>query len=186
MRRKTAQFALILTVAVMVPFLFGCTDNIEDTEGNVIIQVTQVSGQPVRFSVNNNDSVLQVDSITIDNIPKNPNGTTSDLMSVRLDLYQVTYRRVGAGTRTPSSLVRSQNGFIEAGSSFSVVNLPLMGADQLENPPLSDLLFENGAFDAETNSQVITLELTLQFFGETLTGDDVATDPVAFVIEFTP
>ncbi len=187
MKSKTARVGQILMLALSTIFLLaGCNSTVEDTEGSVILKVTEISGQPVRFSVNSNDSLLQIDSITIESIPKNASGTTSDLMSVQLDLYQVSYRRVGSGSRTPPALVRSQNGFIEAGGTFNVANLPVLAADQLENPPLSDLLFENGAFDAETNSQVIALELTLQFFGKSVSGDDLATDPVAFVIEFTP
>lgn len=187
MKTNKVRLGWILILAVVtLGSLAGCNSAVEDTEGSVILKVTDIDGQPVRFSVNGNDSILQLGSVTIESIPKDATATTSDLQSVQLDLYQVTYSRVGEGSRTPPSLVRSQNGFVTAGGTFNIANLPVLAADQLENPPLSDLLFENGAFDAETNSQVITLELTLQFFGESISGDDLATDPVSFVIEFTP
>jgi hypothetical protein len=61
-----------------------------------------------------------------------------------------------------------------------------MGAEQFLNPPLEDLLFINGGVDSETGSQVIKLRFRLRFFGRTLTGDQVATEPASFDIEFVP
>jgi hypothetical protein len=61
-----------------------------------------------------------------------------------------------------------------------------MRATQFNNPPLSDLLVSGGGIDTETGSQVISLEITMRFFGETITGDEVATAPIRFVVEFVP
>jgi hypothetical protein len=61
-----------------------------------------------------------------------------------------------------------------------------MSAEQLLNPPLSDLLIENGGIDSETGSPIITLELRVRFFGRTISGQDVATAPIRFDVEFTP
>ena len=55
----------------------------------------------------------------------------------------------------------------------------------MRNIPLSDLLLVNGGFDKETGSRIIKLELELTFFGKTLSGDDVSTDPVRFSLDFS-
>ena len=103
-----------------------------------------------------------------------------------MQTYEVVYTRVSGGTRTPTTLVRDILGFAPVNGTITYSNLPLMGLEQLDNPPLSDLLVENGGVDRETNSQRITLTLTVMFFGRTIAGDRVATEPVAFTAEFVP
>ena len=56
------------------------------------------------------------------------------------------------------------------------VGLPITGATQFENPPLSDLFFANGGFDKETGNAVVILNVRIRFFGRTLSGDAVESD----------
>ena len=59
-----------------------------------------------------------------------------------------------------------------------------MSRDQLDNPPLSDLLFQNGGIDTETGLDRITLNVRIRFFGRTLSGDEVESNTVVWTIEF--
>ena len=120
------------------------------------------------------------------NTPKDPNGTTSALMNVEISSYEVTFTRGDAGTRIPVSYVRGIFGQAPVNGTYQLDNAPIMGSDQFLNPPLSDLLFENGAVDSETGLPRITLNLRLRFFGRTLSGDEVSTQAAPFTIEFTP
>ena len=183
MRAQATTLILLLALAAG----FGCSGGrIEDTEGDVILSVSNFDGLATTASVGALAGNYSVGTLTISNIPKNPGRATSDLMGVEMQTYEVTYTRVGSGTRTPTTLVRDVLGFAPVNGTLTYTNLPLMGIEQLDNPPLSDLLVENGGFDRETNSQLITLTLTITFFGRTIGGDRVATEPVAFTAEFVP
>ena len=183
MRRAT----LAICVALLLTMGLACSsgDRVDDTEGGVILTVSDFDGLPVRASVNASD-ILQVDTIDIDNVPKDPNGTTSTLMDVEMRSYEVVYERVDGGTNNPPPMVQSIFGVVPVGSNTTYDNLVIMTAGQLRNPPLSDLLIENGGVDRETNTQVITVNFRMRFFGRTLAGDDVATAPIRFDVEFVP
>lgn len=175
-------------LALVTIALLGCpTDNIGDTKGTVFLVISDFDGRPFGASVNTidaNTGFLNIESLTIDNVAKNPNGTTSSLMDVELKSYTVTFRRVDSGTRVPPTYTSATFGLVPVDGNLEVENAPIMGSDQFTNVPLSDLLFENGGFDKETGVDRIILELTLQFFGNTITGDSVATAPASWQIEF--
>jgi hypothetical protein len=182
--KRTAVSALTL---VLLLALAGCAgDRIEKTDGTVILAIRNFDGLPVVVNVSQAVNVVTIASLTLSNTPKNPRGNTSSLMDVEIQTYQVTYQRLGTGTRVPPTLVRDLFGFAPVDGTSVFNNLPIVTLDQLLNAPLSDLQISNGGFDRETNSQVITLNLTLTFFGRTIAGDNVATEPVSFTVDFLP
>jgi hypothetical protein len=77
-------------------------------------------------------------------------------------------------------------GTVPPGGTTVLENLPLMLAEQMLNPPISDLLFVNGGFDSETGSEVIKLNLIIRFFGRTLGGREVVSNAQSFPVEFVP
>lgn len=186
-RRSAAALFALAALALAVA---GCSsgDRVDDSEGGVILSVSDFDGLPSQVSINalGFPPLVTIEQITIDNLPKDPNGNTSDLMNVEMQSYEVVYTRVDSGTRTPTPLVRSIFGVAPVAGTIVYENLPILGAEQLTNPPLEDLLVLNGGIDSETGGRTITLELRIRFFGRTLTGDDVATAPIRFDIEFVP
>jgi hypothetical protein len=107
-------------------------------------------------------------------------------MNVEMISYEVTFTRADDGTRLPVSFVRGIFGEAPINGTYTLDNAPIMGFDQFNNPPLSDLLFQNGGIDTETGRSRIALNLRLRFFGRTLSGDEVQTQSAPFTIDFTP
>lgn len=190
MRRSIAVASLCALAALLV--VGGCSsDRVESDEGTIFLSVSDFDELPVSASVNalaagGGSALLQVGEFVIDNTPRDPNGVTSELQNVEMRSYEVVYARADTGTRTPTPLVRAIFGVAPVGGSVTYNNLVVASSEQLLNTPLSDLLFENGAIDSETGSQIITLEFRVRFFGRTIAGDDVATAPIRFDVEFTP
>jgi len=173
-----------LTLLLMVA---ACDSRTEGTDGGgVILSITSFDGLPLLVSVNTTGAFVQLDEVEVTNVPKNPAAGTSALMDVEIQSYEVTYTRADNGTRVPVAFVRGIFGTAPVNGTFILENAPVMGLDQLLNPPLSDLLFENGAVDSETGLSRITLNFRLRFFGRTLSGDEVETAPAAFTVEITP
>lgn len=182
-RKGMHKKATTLLVVVALAAVLGCEGRTDKSEGTVVLSVSDFDGLPVTASVNAQD-FLQIGEITIQNIPKNPNAGTSELMNVEMRSYEVVFSRVDAGTRVPTPFVRSLFGVAPVNGTVDYNNLPVAGSEQFRNPPLSDLLVQNGGFDQETGNQVIILKLTVRFFGRTLTGDEVSTAPIRFDVEF--
>lgn len=180
--RKTLT---LLALAILALPVLSCNQRTDKDEGNVILTISAFDGLPFRVSVNDS-SVVQVGELTLTNVPKDPNGTVSALMDIELRSFEVTYTRADGGTRRPPTRVGGIFGNVPVNGQDQIDNLDIMGLDQLRNPPLSDLLFENGGFDDETGSQVIQVNFHLRFFGRTLAGDAISSNTASFTVEFVP
>lgn len=179
MKRTLNLFAMMLLVLLA---LGGCRGRIDRTEGTVLLTVSDFDQLPTRVSVAGGP--YDIGSVIIRNIAKDPSGTTSALQNVELRSYEVTFTRRDTGRTVPPSLVQSIFGLIDVGGTTTLNNLPFFTDNQLRNSPLLEL-GTTGA-DKETGSEVIVLNVTMRFFGRTLAGDNVATDPASFTIEVVP
>lgn len=175
----------IVAVLALAAAVLGCDQRTDKDEGSVILSITDFDGLPFRIGVNAS-TVVQVQEFTLMNIPKDPNGLTSSLQDIELRSFEVTFSRADVGTRLPPTRVAGIFGSVPVDGQNVIENLDIMGLDQLRNPPLSDLLFENGGFDTETGSQVIQLNIHVRFFGRTLAGDEIVSNTASFLIEFVP
>lgn len=178
MTRK-ATFCLLLVLFVA---LAGCRERTDRREGTVVLSISDFDGLPL--VINASDSIVQAEQITLQNIAKDPSGTTSDLQSIELRSYEIRFVRRDTGTRVPPPLVQGVFGLVPVGGTTTLNNLPVMMADQLLNSPLRDLA--RTGVDPETGSAVILLDAYMRFFGRTLSGDDITSDPARFTLEIRP
>lgn len=159
-------------------------------QSGVILSITDFDGLPIQVSVNAvaPGGFLQIDTLVLQNIAADPTGTTSSLMNVEIERYEVGFTRADEGTRTPQPTVRGIFGTVPVNGTLQYDNLPIMSAEEFTNPPLSDLLFENGAVDKETGSQAILLNLELKFYGRVLANNTLVetATPARFTIQFVP
>lgn len=179
-----AKPSIQILLLALILVLGACSDPEKVDSGGVVLQVEFVNA-PFRIGVNDQDAVA-IPTIEVSSIIPNTTAGTSDLMNVQLDLYEVTFSRSDTGTRTPEPYVFSLSGVVPVSGTLTLTNFPVMSVEQLRNPPLSDLLFENGGFDKETGSTVIRIDLTFVVFGRTLGGDSVASVPRTETLEFVP
>jgi len=173
--------ATVLTLLVLASVL-GCRGRTDKSEGTVILSVSRFDGLPSVVSATNGPFIIG--TININNVPKDPTGTTSNLQTVELRSYEVRYTRRDTGRRVPPTLVGGIFGSIPVSSQTTLNNLPFLMSNQTQTPPLSDLI-HNGA-DSETGTSIIVLDATITFFGRTLAGDDIASAPSTFTIEVRP
>lgn len=178
----------VLAIALLGLVPVGCSSSRTDKAdtGGVLLSISDFDGLPVQSSVTAARAVglISIGQLTVENLPLDPNGLTSDLMNVEIESYEVTYTRGDTGTRVPTPLVRGLFGVAPVGGTFQVDGLPVMSLEQLLNLPLSDLA--DLGVDPETGGNTILLNFSLRIFGRTLGGDAVSTAPARFTIEFTP
>lgn len=182
-RASAAALATLLCTAVL-----GCESRTDKVDGGgVLLSISDFDGLPAQVSMDaaSISGGVQIDELTVQNVIKNPSGGSSSLMNVEIDSYEITFSRADTGTRLPPPLVRNLFGVVPVGGSDTIENLPILTLEQINAPPLSDLLTRNGGIDLETGGQTILLNLSLRIFGETLSGDEIDTAPARFTIEFT-
>jgi hypothetical protein len=176
-----------LAIVALALFGAGCgDDSVADVDGGgVLLSVSDFDNAPNVVSVSNSGGLITMD-VTISNVPKVAGGTapTSDLQNVEMQTYEVTYTRADTGTRLPPPMVENIFGSAPAGGDIEYSGLAIMRSEQLLNEPLSDL--SDFGVDRETGQQTILLNLNMRFYGRTLSGESVATQPISFTVEFRP
>ena len=185
--RHLAKISLTLALLLLSA---GCGDSrLARTDGGgVLLSVQDFDGLPnvVDVSAIRGPGFAVIEQVTIQSIVRDIDGDTSDLMTVEMQSYEVTYTRADGGTRVPPPLVEKVFGSVGPGATIVYDNLPFLRSAQLNTPPLSDLFIENGGFDKEIDETSILLNVNLRFFGRSLSGEAVDTAPVRFTVEFVP
>ncbi|HEY2295142.1 MAG TPA: hypothetical protein VGM86_30940 [Thermoanaerobaculia bacterium] len=181
---KTQRILLFLLIALILA-VTSCRSRTDKSEGTVILSVSHFNGLPVSVSATNGP--FQIDQITLSSFFKDPSvqsPTGHTLEGIELRNYEITYTRRDKGTRVPPPSVQSIFGLVPPQGTLDLFNLPFMTSDQIGNPPIHDLITMGR--DSETGTTVITLDVSLRFFGRTISGDDIASEPSKFTIEVTP
>lgn len=178
--KKNALLPLLLIVLALA--FAGCRSRTDRAEGTVVLSVSDFDGLPVSVSVSGGPTSMG--EITLRNVSRDPSGTTGPLQDIEMRSYEVRYTRLDTGTRQPPGLVESLFGNVPVNGNAVFNNLPFLRQNQLLSPPLSDLA--NFGTDQQTGSRLIPMRVTLRFFGRTLSGDDIVSDPASFDIEVVP
>lgn len=175
----------LLTLATLVFAVTGCSGDVGKTDsGGVTLSITDFDGLPLQVSASGSGDFAQIGSLTVANVAVDPSGTTSDLMNVEIQSYEVTYTRADNGTRVPPRLVNYIFGIAPVNGNFVLDNGPFMRAEQFNTQPILDM--KNTGRDPETGSRLIRLTVGIRFFGHTLGGKAVESNTAFFTLEVTP
>jgi hypothetical protein len=179
--KKTACIAILLAAALaLAP---GCTNKEGETEAPVFI-TTNLAQQPGFVNVGV-IAPVQIATITLTSHLKN--ATQSDpqgFATVTLENYTVHFRRTDGGTRVPADLNLPAGVIVPSGGSATLTNFPVLQASQIQLSPFDQLLPFNGGFDRETGKGEIDMAFDITFFGHTVAGQRVATEPASGPLNF--
>jgi hypothetical protein len=184
---RACRLLLILPLAAALG-LAACSDADDVDSGGISLVISDFDGLPTLVSVNAaaGAGLVIAEEIELESIVQNPNQGVGNLQTIELSTYEVRYSRADTGSQLPTPLVAGLIGTVPPGGTTLLGNLPILRPEQIFNPPISDLQFVNGGFDKETGSEVIALNLTIRFFGRTLGGRDVVSNPQTFLVDFVP
>lgn len=169
MRRKSAAF--VIALGFMLGSLAGCSEiNRESSPVELLATIDQ-----------------DIDTIDLLNLPTEQLGTIllraiqkrtdSDprFLSVELIRYQVSYRRTDGGSLVPASFVRTISGTVPVGGAPTSFNsFTVFDIGSLSQSPYAALLPQNGGRDPETGNRFVKMDVIIDIFGETLSGEDVS------------
>lgn len=147
------------------------------------------SASPVELVVTNSQNLNRIDlagnapgstrcdetiaTVSMQAIPKNPSvgGAFSD---VRIRSYRVSYIRTDNGTQVPAPFVRSIDSLLTVGGgATSLSNFLAFEQSALNQAPFAALLPTNGGRDPQTGQSTIRMDVILEIFGQTLSGENV-------------
>jgi hypothetical protein len=175
--------AILLLLIVPALAVASCRERTDRSEGTVLLSVSDFDGLP--FAVTLTDQPpFTIGQITLRSTSKEPGGTTGPLQDIELRSYEVRYRRRDTGSRVPPAAVQGVFGIVPVNSTTVLTNVPFLFSDQVLSQPLRDL--RDFGIDRETGTAVIVLDVSMVFFGRTLSGDEVASAPATFTIEVHP
>ena len=184
--KRPFRLAALAVGALLTFGASGCSDADQVDSGGVMMVISDFGTLPIVHSLTapdeDNGLLMQIDSITVRNVPSNASSGSSELMTIRVEGYEVTYRRRDSGSRVPRSFLGTIFGQIPANGLTDFNNLPMLTLDQLSANPFSDLSADG--VDSETGSSVIVLDVGLRFFGQTLGGTAVASNVEFFTVQF--
>ena len=183
MMRRILNVAL---AGILMLGLLACEQRTDRTDGGGVLltfgTVDWAAVYSVSASVANGGA--QIETVTLASVSKDPNGVTSALMDIELQSFEVSFQRADTGTRLPPVLVRTFPATIPVNGTSAITGLFFMLDGQLKNPPLADLLAVNGGIDRETGADSILLDVSIVFFGRTLSGDEVQSAPLRKTVQF--
>jgi hypothetical protein len=175
------------SAAALLPALLvvaGCGEaRVHETDsGGVILSISDFNFGNLTdpLSASEQFPLAQGDSIQVTSVVTAP-GDTSQLMTVEIQGYQVTYRRGDTGTRVPPALLQNVFGSVAPGSTFTLNGVNILRADQFNSQPLRDLI--DRGIDLETGSAVVRLTLGIRFFGRTVSGRAVESNTAELTLD---
>jgi hypothetical protein len=172
----------ILVVCATLALVVGgisCNSSLDDNEAVVYLTVTDIQyGGGAFVSVCLGGDVT-IESLTINSEVKGgvPVSTAQD---VTLTRWVVTPYRTDGGTVTSPVWVRDLDIHVPAGGTTTLTNFNYYPAEFYHDPPLLYLFPENGGFDPETGERTIEESLRVEWFGHTLSGQNVSLPTILY------
>jgi hypothetical protein len=175
--------ALALAVAVL-----GCNGELNEGSAPVAlvvsttqnVQLVELNPDVAQFDV---DCLQNIGTVTLRVVSKGRTGLTGTANQVRVTRYRVSYQRRDGGRLVPASFVRPMDTLIALGDTSGLSDFVVVEPDAITQAPFAALLPQNGGRDPDTGRSIIKLDVIMEFFGETLGGDNVY-DATRFPIDF--
>ncbi|HXI12584.1 MAG TPA: hypothetical protein VNM92_08055 [Thermoanaerobaculia bacterium] len=162
----------ILLVALVAPVLLSCSEiNKAESPVDLIATVNQtVSRLDLADPACGGLGTIQLRAVT-----RRTDVADARFLDVQLRSYRVTYVRTDGGRTVPASFVRSISGLLAVNGGVSD-STPFFAFDfgALNQAPFAALRPNNGGVDPETGQRQVKLDVIIDVFGETLSGQNVS------------
>jgi hypothetical protein len=188
--RFVGNWMRVALMAVAALAVVSCSNEFARSSSPVALIVTNsqtlqridLAGNGSSGNVNCNEDIGTI-NITA-RIKNGDINTDQRFNDVRVTRYRVSYRRIDGGTLVPAPFVRPIDILVTAnGAAASLSKFQVFSSDAILQAPFVSLFPSNGGRDPETGRTVVTLQVVLEVFGQTLAGTNV-TDSTTFPLDF--
>lgn len=174
MNKQAMRRITTMLVGVLALFALSSCNDINEAKAPVEMIATFDSSVLVADLGDADCGSSGLGTLTLSSVIKQPDPSRTDLLDIRLSTMRVTYSRNDGGTIVPKSFVQSISGLIGAGGSGEVSGFLVFQPAAFSEAPFAALLPSNGGRDPETGNSSVGLEITIEVFGETLSGEKVS------------
>jgi hypothetical protein len=183
MNRNRKRVVIAAAAVVMLLAAGSCNDiNKQSAPVSLVVTNTQnlhlldLAGDPTGSTkCQQTIAVVHLQAIQLQSpSTTNPNITPANLDQVKIDRYRVSYVRVDGGHLVPAPFVRSTSSLIGINGTADASNFQAFDPNALNQAPFAALLPQNGGVDPETHKPIITMDVILEVFGQTLAGEPVS------------
>jgi len=182
------RFAKIVALSLAAVALFACEVQDKVDTGGVIIVISDydLEGLPAVMSASGDFPIVGSSdaTLTVRSQARNANASTSQLMDVIIEGYEVRFTRGDTGTAMPPTLTEPVGGLVPVNGTMTQNGLILLRQDQFEYGPIRDMRLTGK--DPETDSTVIRLVWHLKFYGHTISGERIETNTISFNLDVNP
>lgn len=172
MIKTTTRFAAALALTLAFLALPGCSTNGLGDDAAPVYLTVEFTVLPLVKHVSDG-APLQVSTVILKNVMKNPAAATSPMLDIRLDDYVIEWRRVDSGKKAPKTETFGGAQIVPVGGTSTLSNYPFMSISALSLSPLDQLFPFNGGIDRETGNSEIRCTATVTFRGHTMSGQPV-------------
>jgi hypothetical protein len=164
---------LAMTLALAALSLSGCKEGANDPSPVELVATINQELHVLDFA---DADCGEVGTVTLRNLIKRPDiASDPRFLDVRLTSYRVSYRRTDGGTQVPTAFMRTLSLLVPAGgTSTDLGTFLLFEPNATSQAPFAALRPTNGGVDPETGKRSVTMEVIFDFFGETLSGENVS------------
>lgn len=124
-------------------------------------------------------------TLNLRTVIKQADPSRTEFLDVRLSTMRVSYSRNDGGTVVPKPFVQSISGLIAPGGDSEVSGFIVFQPSAFSEAPFAALLPVNGGRDPETKNTSVGMEITIEVYGETLSGEKVSATtrfPLSFCV----
>jgi len=174
-----------VAVAALVA-LAGCNSDLSKNAAPVELVVTNSQTLHTIDLLGGTGCDQNIATVQLQAFTKNKNQISDQTFNqIRITRYRVSYVRIDGGKVVPAPFVRSIDNLLTPnGAASTVSNFQAFEADAINHAPFQALFPNNGGRDPETGRPVVSMDLVLEVFGETLAGERVSGStrvPVDFI-----
>lgn len=175
MMRKKSGIGVVVMGALLALAASGCNEanrNTSPVEMVASATVLQSSVDIASPPAANALATVLLSTFIKNTAPANP--TDPRFLDVRITAYRVSYIRTDGGTLVPQPFTVSSGQVIPSGSAnVPLDNFQAFQPGALSQAPFAALLPNNGGVDPQTGRRNVGMDVRVEVFGETLSGQNV-------------
>lgn len=175
------KIVLLVLIGLSALVLCSCSDINEQTSPVELVATAEQDIQVIDLS---DAECGSLGTIELRAIVKNTAVDDTRFLDVKLQQMRVSYQRTDGGKLIPQPFVQSISGLLPASGAATALNdFFVFQVNAFTQAPFAALFPTNGGVDPETGQPFVKMDVVMEIFGETLSGENVATS-VRFPLTF--
>ncbi|HVT43165.1 MAG TPA: hypothetical protein VMT00_02130 [Thermoanaerobaculia bacterium] len=166
------RIVVLAFAALTASLSFSCSEISRDTAPVEMVATVNQEIQLIDFA---DAGCGDLGTILLRAITKRTDVSDTRFLDIRLQRLRVSYVRTDGGSLIPQPFVQTISGILPVNGTATLNRFFVFEVNALTQAPFAALQPNNGGIDPETGQPFVKMDVILEIFGETLSGENVAT-----------